>query len=77
MNVITKRLKVVGNHTIHCSGCESTLRLVLGQLPGVHQVTASHRTQEIQLVVDTQPTTMDRVRQQLDWFGYTVVEGED
>jgi len=76
MSIVTKRLKVIGEHTIHCSGCETTLQLVLGQAPGVHQVTASHRTQEIHLVMDTQNSDMHQVQEQLDWLGYTVIEEE-
>jgi len=77
MTIETKTLKVVGEQTMHCGGCENTLKLVLKQLPGVQRVEASHKTQLIDLTLDTKALDMERVRKELNWIGYQVAEVED
>jgi copper chaperone CopZ len=71
---VTKQLKIVGEHTMHCIGCEMALTFLLSQAPSVHQVTASQRTQEILLVLAAQQANMAQIYQQLDWLGYAVEE---
>lgn len=70
----TKTLKVVGDNTMHCGGCENTVKFALKQLAGVEAVEASHKTQQIELTFDPQLLKLDRVSQELDWIGYQVEE---
>jgi copper chaperone CopZ len=70
----TKILKVVGRNTMHCSGCETTVKFALRQLPGVHKIDANYKTQLIQLTFDPQSVALEQVRQELDWIGYRVEE---
>ncbi len=77
MTMQTKILKVIGEQTMHCGGCEHTVKFTLKQLPGVQEVEASHKTQLIKLSIDRQITDLELVRQELDWIGYQVAEAEE
>ncbi len=72
MTIQTKTLKVMGEQTMHCGGCEHTVKFVLGQLPGVQSVEASHKTQQINLTFDPQILNLEQVHQALDRLGYEV-----
>lgn len=72
-----KILKVVGEQSMHCGGCENTVKFALKQLPGVQTVEASHKTQLIQLSFAPQVVDLKRVQQELDWIGYQVTEVEE
>lgn len=74
MTIQTKALKVTGQQTIHCGGCERTVKFALKQLPGVRWVEASHKSQRISLTFDSQALDLERVQQELDWLGYQVAE---
>ncbi len=74
MNIETRVFKVVGKQKLHCASCEKSVRFLLQQLPGVQRVDASHKTQEIRLVIDAQRLDLGQVTQQLDWLGYEVTE---
>lgn len=76
MTTETKTLKVIGEQTMHCGGCERTVKFALKQLPGVQRVEASHKTQLIDLTLDTETLDMEQVQQELDWIGYQVAEVE-
>jgi copper chaperone CopZ len=76
MTVTNKTLKIIGEQTMHCGGCESTVKFTLKQVPGVYDVEASHKTQLIKLTFDRQSTDLERIRQELDWIGYQVAEIE-
>ncbi len=67
-------LQVQGERTIHCSGCERTIQHTLAKLGGVKRVKADHRTQRIELTLDSQAISPDQVKQELDWIGYQVAE---
>lgn len=69
-----KTLKVIGDNTMHCGGCENTVKFALKQLKGVEAVDASHKTQQIELTFDPQVLTLGRISQELDWIGYRVEE---
>jgi len=77
MSVETKTLKVIGQQTMHCGGCENTVKFTLKQLPGIQDVQASHKTQLINLSFDTEALDLEQVRQELDWIGYQVAEAEE
>lgn len=70
----TKTLKVIGRNTMHCSGCENTAKFALRQVPGIHKIEASYKTQRIRLTFDPQSVALAQVRQQLDGIGYQVKE---
>ncbi|MCL4302086.1 MAG: heavy metal translocating P-type ATPase [Anaerolineae bacterium] len=72
MTIQTKTLKVIGEQTMHCGGCEHSVKFVLGQLPGVQSVEASHKTQQINLTFDPQLLNLEQVHQALDRLGYEV-----
>ncbi len=74
MSIETRIFKVVGKQKLHCGSCEKSVRFLLQQVPGVQRVDASHKTQEIRLVIDTQALDLAQVTQQLDWLGYQVAE---
>lgn len=76
MTIETKTLKVIGEQTMHCGGCENTVKFTLNQLPGIQRVEASRQTQLIRLTYDSQTLDLERVRQELDWIGYQVAEVE-
>ncbi len=72
----TFRLKVVGEQTIHCGGCESAIRMSLSQLSGVKKVKADHKTQLVEVSADVEQTDPEAVRARLDWMGYQTVSSE-
>lgn len=57
---------------MHCGGCAHTVQFVLHQLPGVQQVHADFRTQEIRVALDPAAVTVEQLQAQLDWIGYAV-----
>lgn len=67
-------LRVKGERTIHCSSCEQTIERTLTRLAGVKRVKANHRTQNVELTLDTDAIELGKVKQELDWIGYQVVE---
>ena len=77
MTTETKTLKVVGQQMMHCGGCEHTVKFTLKQLPGVQEVEASHKSQQIDLTFDPKTLEMEQVRQELEWIGYQVDEIEE
>ena len=72
MSTNTISLKVIGEQTMCCGGCERTVKLTLSQLLGVQQVEASHKTQQINLIFDPQMLNLEQIRQELDRLGYLV-----
>ena len=65
-------LKVVGEHTMHCAGCERTVQFTLSRLPGVRAVNADHKTQTIEVSLVSDETDLEKVKAELDWIGYRV-----
>lgn len=49
MKLETTRLEITGDFSMHCGGCERTVKFALKTLPGIQQVEASHKTQHIQI----------------------------
>jgi len=77
MTMQTKTLKVVGRNTMHCGGCESSVKFTLKHLSGVEKVEANYKTQLIRLTFDPQAVALEQVRQELDGIGYQVEEAEN
>ena len=68
----TFKLKVTGEQTLHCGGCERTVQFTLSQLPGVREVKADFKTQDIEVVLTSDETDLEKVKAELDWIGYQV-----
>ena len=62
--------KIVGDRTIHCNGCESSLQHNLSQLEGVSQVTASRDSQMVEVDYLSDQIDVEKIKAQLDWIGY-------
>lgn len=56
---------------IHCSGCEARIQNVLSKLPGIQEVKANYKTQNILLKLDRQKLTVKRVKEKLEELGYS------
>lgn len=69
-NQTTLKLKVVGQQTIHCDGCERTVEFTLSRLPGVSVVKADHNTQLIEIALTGEGTDLEMVQSELEWIGY-------
>jgi copper chaperone CopZ len=65
-------LKVVGERTIHCSGCENTVKFTLSQIPGVEQIRADHKTQRIDFEITPGLASLEKVLEDLEGIGYQV-----
>ena len=74
MTLQTKTLKVIGQQTMHCGGCENTVQFTLKQVPGVQEVEACYQTQLIKLTFDPQNAGLEQIKQELDWIGYQVTD---
>jgi copper chaperone CopZ len=68
----TVKLKVVGDNTIHCSGCERTVEFTISHMPGVEKVKADHKTQAIEFVLTSGETDLEKFKGSLEWIGYQV-----
>ncbi len=68
----TLKLKVVGQQTMHCAGCERTVEFTLARLPGVRKVKADQKTQTIEISPTSGEIDLESVKAELDWIGYQV-----
>ena len=71
--VETLKLKVIGDHTMHCAGCERSITFSLSLLPGVEEVKADWKTQAIQIDLSSDEIDLEKIKAELDWIGYEVV----
>ena len=56
---------------IHCVGCEARIQNVLSKLPGIQEVKANYKTQNVLLKLDPQKLTVQTVQEKLDELGYS------
>ncbi len=56
---------------IHCAGCEARIQSVLFKLPGVQEVKADYKTQNVLLKLDPQKLTVQAVKEKLKDLGYS------
>ncbi len=68
----TLKLKVVGEQTMHCMGCETAVRFTLSMLPGVRGVEVDHKTQAIEIDYGSNDPDLEKVMSELEWIGYQV-----
>jgi len=66
------KLKVTGERTIHCAGCERSLEFTLKNIPGVREVEADHEKQLINVTLVSDETNLEKIKTELDWIGYEV-----
>lgn len=66
----TYKLKVKGDHKIHCAGCAKSVKLGLSTLPGVKTVQADHETQLIEVSADAEQADLPRIQELLAELGY-------
>lgn len=66
------KLRVVGGHSMHCSGCERSVEFILSSLAGVREVKADHRTQLIQIAIEPGAVHLAKAREELEWLGHQV-----
>ena len=69
-------LEVVGDYTIHCAGCENTIKFSLSRLPGVRTVDADRKTQLIEIDLDLEQTNKAEIFAALTDIGRDAVEVE-
>lgn len=62
---------VHGEQTIHCEGCEQRIARALQRVPGVREVRADHRTQEVRVSTDDK-LSGDELTERLGRIGYEV-----
>jgi copper chaperone CopZ len=69
----TLNLKVVGERSMHCAGCERSVTFTLSQLPGVDEVRADWKTQAIQINLSLDgELDLEEIKAELEWIGYEV-----
>ncbi|MBT4512875.1 MAG: heavy-metal-associated domain-containing protein [Chloroflexi bacterium] len=66
------KLKVVGEHTMHCAGCERSITYTLSQFPGVEEVNADWKTQKIRVDLASDEVDLEKIKAELEWIGYAV-----
>lgn len=55
---------------IHCGGCEATIRNLVGDVEGVHDVRPDHRTNEVMITYDENLLDDDAIREALANTGF-------
>ena len=60
----------VRNKAIHCVGCEARIQSGLTRMPGVQEVKASHKTQQVDLTLDSASVSIQDVKDKLEDLGY-------
>lgn len=66
----TIELQVIGDQQIHCAGCEQRIGNALRRLPGVLDVRASARTQQVAVSFEPAEVGREQVRAKLEQLGY-------
>ena len=64
--------KVVGDRTIHCNGCENSIKFALNEVPGVREASADRISQMIEVTLSGDLAEPKNVKSKLDWLGYKV-----
>lgn len=61
---------------INCTSCERTIRALLGDVEGVEDVAADHRTNLVEITYDDARVTRDALVAELIDIGYAPAAGE-
>jgi len=70
----TAIFKFIGDRSIHCKGCEHSIKLSLEKIPGVLEATPNRMTQSIETTLRPGTETVEQVRAKLEHLGYQVEE---
>jgi copper chaperone CopZ len=68
--IIGLSYRVIGEHKIHCLGCEARIAADLRKLRGVYEVMACPEEQAMALSIDTELVSAEQVEQRLTALGY-------
>jgi copper chaperone CopZ len=68
----TINFTVTGEDKIHCAACEQRIAHALRRLPGVKNVLASAKTQDVAVTIDPGRLGPDQVKARLQEIGYEV-----
>ncbi len=63
-------LKIVGSNTMHCGGCENSVKFVLSDLAGVERVEADHHTQSVRVAYNEEKAEPSHIVEELATLGY-------
>lgn len=55
-----------------CGGCENAVKRAVGTMPGISDVTASHREQQVVVTYDAALVSPADIAAKIDRLGYTV-----
>ena len=67
----TIELVVTGEQKMHCSGCETRIAYTLRQLPGVRDVRANAKTQQVLVLFESADQIgAQRIGEKLEQLGY-------
>ena len=65
----TSQIQVL-DKAIHCSGCEARIHNVLGKMAGVVKVRAHHKTQLVNVTMDSDRVSLQQIKETLGDLGY-------
>ena len=65
----THEITVV-DKAIHCAGCEARIQSILVRMPGVQGAKVSHKTQKVDLTIDSGSVSIQEVKDKLEDLGY-------
>ena len=69
----TLNLKIVGEHNMHCAGCERSVTFTISQMAGVDNVLADWTEQSIKVDYSSDEINLEKIQAELDWIGYQAV----
>lgn len=64
--------KIVGEHTMHCAGCERSVTFMLNRFPGIEEANADWTQQSIEVRLGPEKVDPAQIIAELDWIGYEV-----
>lgn len=65
------KIKITGDKTMGCSGCEGNVEFGLSQVAGVDQVRADRETQTVEIFYDDEPS-MNAITTEMTDLGYVI-----
>ncbi|WP_053959791.1 heavy-metal-associated domain-containing protein [Sulfobacillus thermosulfidooxidans] len=63
---------IIGEEKLHCVSCEARVGNALKRIAGVHEVTANHQTQKIEVTFSLKETSEEVIQNRLEALGYQV-----
>lgn len=64
-------IKITGDKTMGCSGCEGNVEFSLSQIAGVEQARADRSTQTVEIYLDEE-IAKDAIETEMKSLGYTI-----